>query len=369
MKLRKLLVTIPSLGLALVASGEVLERVVAKVNGEIITLSDFESRQVAAVQSAHVAADGVEVYLRANNAKILQDAIDDLLIAQRGYDLGVRVKPEYVQEVIDGIKKENAIENDQALKDQLHREGMSLDDLKRSIERSVMRRQAMNRDLESKIVVTEAQARADYDARRADFDKPPAVHLQEILFTGTAEETAEAVRQIREKIKAGEDFAALAKVWSRAPSQPSGGDLGWLKRGEMNADIEKAAFVLQPGGLSEPIPVAGGVRIIRLVEKTDGGLVAFDKVRDEIKKHLTQVQMEKEFDTYVEGLRKNALIDIRVREVPLQVSATAPAPPKLPDAPADSELAVTGSSGPERVVPPPGPGTTPDPGATPPPKP
>jgi peptidyl-prolyl cis-trans isomerase SurA len=369
MKPRKLRAAIPSLLLlAPPAGAEVIERVVAKVNGEIITLSDFEARQVASVQGARVQPADVEAYLRANNAKILQDSIDDLLVAQRGYDLGVRVKPEYLQEVIDGIKKENNFESDQVLQEQLRREGMSLDDLKRSIERSVLRRQALTREVESKITVTEAEARADYEARRAEFDRPAAVHLQEIVLAGSDEETADLARQIREKLAAGSDFAALAKVHSTAPTAASGGDLGWLKRGEMNAEIEKTAFALEPGALADPMPVAGGLRLIRLVEKTAGGLVPFDQARAEITRRLTQQRMEKSYDAYVEDLRKNALIEIKVREVPLQVTVTAPANPVAAPSAPESELSVIGQTGPERVVPPPPPGTKPE-DAPPPPQP
>jgi parvulin-like peptidyl-prolyl isomerase len=354
MKPRKLQAAIPSLLLlAGSASAEVVERVVAKVNDGIITLSEFEARQVSAVQGARVAPAEVEAYLRANNAKILQDSIDELLVAQRGYDLGVRVKPEYVQEVIDGIKKENSFASDQVLQEQLRREGMSLDDLKRSIERSVMRRQALNRDVESKVTVTDAEARADYDARRAEFDKPAAVHLQEIVLAGSLEENEGPLRQIREKLAAGGDFAALAKVHSTAPTAPSGGDLGWLKRGEMNPEIETVAFALGPGALSEPLTVPGGVRLLRLVEKTEGGMVPFDQARADIIKRLTQQRSEKAYDAYLEDLRKNALIEIKVREVPLQVTVTTPPATMVAPSGSDSELSVTGSTGPEKIAPPP----------------
>lgn len=360
MKPRKLIAAIPSLlVLAGPAAAEVVERVVAKVNGEIVTLSDFETRQMAAAQAARLAPGDVEAYLRANNAKILQEAIDELLLSQRGYDLGVRVKPEYVQEFIEGIKKENGFENDQALQEQLQHEGLTLDDLKRSIERSVLRRQALSRDVESKVTVTEAEARADYEARRADYDRLPAVHLQEIVLTGSPEETADLAQKIREKLAAGEDFAALARAHSAAPTKASGGDLGWLKRGEMNPDIEEAAFALATGALAEPIPVAGGLRLLRLIEKTEGGLVPFDQARAEITRRLTQERSAAAYDAYLEGLRKNALIEIKVREVPLQVTVAPPAPAPAAAAPG-GELSVTGGSGPERVAPPSPPGAKPD---------
>ena len=94
-------------------AAEVVERVVARVNGDIVTLSEFEARQVAEVQARRVIApERIEAFLRDNNARILQEAIDELLILQRGEELGIRLRPEYVQEVIEGIKKENNITDD-----------------------------------------------------------------------------------------------------------------------------------------------------------------------------------------------------------------------------------------------------------------
>src|SRR5712691_9447493 len=131
MKPLKRLPAIPSLLvlLAAPAGAEIIERVVAKVNGEIITLSEFVNRQVAAVQSARIAPDRIETFLRDQNAKILQDAIDEILLVQRAGDVGIRLRPEYTKDVIEGIKKENNLASDQALQEQLRREGMSLDDL------------------------------------------------------------------------------------------------------------------------------------------------------------------------------------------------------------------------------------------------
>ena len=174
--------------LALSASSraEIIERVVAKVNGDIVTQSEFEARQLAAVQAARIAPDQVESYLRQNNARILQEAVDDLLITQRAADLGIKLRPEYVQDVIEGIKKENNIPDDAELKRQLRREGMSLDDLKRNIERSVLRRQVLSRELEQKTMVTEAEARAEYEKHKSEYGKSASVHLQEIVVPTSA---------------------------------------------------------------------------------------------------------------------------------------------------------------------------------------
>ena len=105
MKPPKLFLTLASpLLFAASARAEVLERVIVKVNGDIVTQSEFESRQVAAIQGAHVSSAQVEAYLRQNNARILQEAIDELLLMQRADDLGVKIRPEYTSDVIENIK-------------------------------------------------------------------------------------------------------------------------------------------------------------------------------------------------------------------------------------------------------------------------
>jgi len=91
--------------LAVLAAGapaEVIERVVVRVNGAVVTQSEFQARQVAAVQAARVPPERIEQFLRENNAKILQEAIDDLLLVQRADEIGVRLSPAYINEVVQG---------------------------------------------------------------------------------------------------------------------------------------------------------------------------------------------------------------------------------------------------------------------------
>jgi hypothetical protein len=125
------------LALTVSSRAEIIERVVAKVNGDIVTLSEFQARQIAAVQAAGITTEtAVEKYLRDNNARILQEAVDDLLITQRA-ELGIKLRPN-TSGRDRRHQEENNIPDDAELKRQLRREGMSLDDLKRNIERSVL---------------------------------------------------------------------------------------------------------------------------------------------------------------------------------------------------------------------------------------
>jgi parvulin-like peptidyl-prolyl isomerase len=378
---RTLVVVVCTSLLAGRGGAELLERVIVRVNGDIITLSEFEARQIAAVQAARVGPDGIETYLRENNARILQDAVDDLLLVQRADEVGLRLRPEYINEVIEGIKKENNIKDDGELQAQLRREGMSIDDLKRNIQRSILRRQVLSRDLEGKFTVTEAEARAEYEAKKAtEFTRRASVTLQEIVL---GPEQGELARQLAARLRAGEDFAALAKQHSKGATAAAGGDLGRLQRGDLAPQLESVAFALEKGAVSEPIPTADGFRILRVGERTEEGVAPFEQVRTEITKRLTQERSAKGYEEYMEGLRKTASVHTMVREVPLQLSVTPPTPgtelgtPRLdladpsakPDAvapaavPTDpaAEFSVTPQAAPERVAPAPVPTPTPTP--------
>ena len=356
MKPSKLLLLSVSLAVAAATRAEIVERVVARVNGDVVTLSEFEARQLAAVQQGRVPPAEIETFLRENNARLLQEAIDDMLILQRGAELGIRLRTEYVQEVIDGIKKENNISDDGELQRQLRREGMSLDDLKRNIERSIVRRQVLTRELEAKATVNEADARSEYDRDKSAYTRRASVHLHEIVVP-----SEDLARSLAARSRAGEDFAALAREHSTAASRAAGGDLGILNRGEMNAAVEATAFTLPEGGVSEPLSIDGGYRIVRATEKKDGSVSSFDEVKAEIVKRLSQDRATRAYDAYVEGLRKNAVTQTMVTEVPLQLSLPAAGtgtllPPSAagttPAGDQDAEFVTTPQARPERVAPP-----------------
>ena len=379
------------------AQGEIIERVVAKVNGQIITLSEFQARQIAAAQGARVDPANVGPFLRQNNARILQEAIDEVLILQRAEDAGLKMRPEYVDEVIGQIKQDNKITSDEQMQDALAREGITFAELRQNIERSMTVRMVMQRDIEPKIAVSDAELLAEYEKLKAkEFTKPPTVTLQEILVKEDAGGAALA-REIVEKARAGEDFAALAKTYSSAPSRSNGGDIGQLAQGEINPELEKVAFALPVGSLSDPLPVEGGYRIVRVTAKTSGSTTPFETAKNQVRDKLMYARFDKEREAYMQELRKNASVELRVREVPLQLTgpipegsllealeplvpsappeAQSPAPPRAPgatdtfDVPAgktpvvpaaaDEEITTTPQAAPERVAPPPPPALPP----------
>ena len=378
---------LPILSLVLLAAaagrGEILERVIVKVNGDVVTQSEFEARQIAAVQQARIPADQIEKFLRDNNAHILQEAVDDLLLVQRAADLGLKMRPDYIKEVIDGIKKENNIASDEDLQQQLKREGMTLEELKRNIERNILKRQVMQRELENRVAVTEDDVKAWYEANKAEYTKPATVHLQQLVVRADGASPALAGELVA-RARGGEDLAELARAYAAAPHKAAVADLGVLHKGDIAADVEKIAFALAPGQVSDPIRTEDGFRILKVVEKTEGSVVPYEDARPEIQRRLNQTRMNEEVEKYLEGLRQKAIVDIRVREVPLQLTQPAPAggtrlepsaevldgaaPAPAPAATPDAEITTSPQERAERVAPPAAPAPSPTPTPAPPPR-
>ncbi len=352
---------------------EIIERVVAVVNGDIITQSEFESRQIAAVQAARVSQEEMIRFLQVNNARLMQEAVDDMLLYQKGRETGLQIPPEYLEQVIDGIKEQNGLTSDADLRAQLRREGMSIDDLKRQVERSIVRREVLASEVGTGVTITEAEAREDYDQRLdTDYTRPPTVHLQSILIGNEREDAEALASQIAGRARGGEDFETLAKSYSDSPTGPSGGDLGDLVLDEISEDIRAVADALEPGQVSDPRMTSAGYQVLRLVERTPKSVIPFEEIKADLTKKIAEERNAARYDKYMEDLRQSASIQLMVREVGLEVDV--PVEPSLLDdanaqgsapADADAEFSVGGSSGPRRVAPPDSPAAEPQPTPTP----
>jgi len=397
---RLFVILVLDIALAGALRAETIERVVAKVNGQIITLSEFQNRQIAAAQGARVDPAGVGQFLRQNNARLLQEAIDEILIMQKAEDAGIHAPSAWIDEAIEGIKKDNKITNDEQMTEALSREGLTLAELRANIERGVVRRIVMQRDVQPKIEASESDVKAEYEKLKAtEFTKSATVSLQEILIPEDRG-GLELAREVLAKARGGEDFQALARAYSSAASRTNGGDLGQLAQGDMAPALEKEAFALAVGAISEPLPVEGGYRLLRVTAKTTGSTTPYEAVKDRVRDRVMMSRFDKAYDEFVEELRKNSVVVLLVREVPLQLTGPIPEgslrealeplapgldcptsqPPAAapgaapttapattaPDAPAagapaapaasgDDEFSTSGQAAPEKVAPPPPP--------------
>jgi peptidyl-prolyl cis-trans isomerase SurA len=334
------------LGAAVLVHGDVIERVIARVNGEIITLSEFEARQLAAVQAARVPDTEVEAFLRQNNARLLDEAMEELLLVDRAAALGFKLRPEYLDQVIEDIKKEQNIPSEEEFQAQLKREGLTKEALRRNIERSVVVRQVRARDVDPKAQVSEADVRSEYERRKAaDFTRKATVHLMEIVLKG--DEAAQRASDLVARLKKGEDFEILAREFSTSPSGPGGGDLGRVEPDDLNPSLSAAIANLLPGEVSAPVSVDGTYWILKVRERLADEVTPFDQVKGRIQEEMSQERFEKVYGEYIEDLKKNAVYTVFVREVPTTIGRKAK--PRPQPTSADDEIVTSGPVGPQRT--------------------
>ncbi|MEE8217669.1 MAG: peptidyl-prolyl cis-trans isomerase [Vicinamibacteria bacterium] len=319
-----LLLLSSALGTAVVARAEIIERIIAKVNGEIITLSEFQERQLSAVQVARIPPEEHGAFLRQNNARLLQEAIDEILLIQRAADSGMELRAEFVDEIIESVKKENGIESEEQFQAALEGEGMTLADLRKNIERSWTKRMIIQREVEPRISVSEDELKEEYEKRKAtDFTKAATVTLQGIFIPADAGGVTLA-RDIVARARAGADFASLARTHSADPTADSGGDLGELAQGNLSPDLEEVAFSLPVGSVSDPIPGEEGFWILRVVAKTTGSVVPYATAKGRVRSKMMAERFDAEYKVFMAEIREDQTIELRVREVPLQLTGPVP---------------------------------------------
>src|SRR5471032_1749714 len=168
---------------------EIIEQILVKVNGDIFTKTDLETRQIATLrqkgQAIDLKSDPNNVQLRKAldeiTPQIMVEAIDEMIIVQRGKELGYTLGDAQFKSVVDNIRKENKIETDEQFQAALKAENMSLADLRRNLERSMIYQRVQQNEVLAKIAVTDEEARKYYESHLKEFTTPPTVTLREIL--------------------------------------------------------------------------------------------------------------------------------------------------------------------------------------------
>src|SRR5436305_1035316 len=220
-----------------VVRAEIIEQILVKVNGEIFTKTDLEQRQVAALrqkgQQFDLKSDSTNQQLRKAldeiTPQLIVDALDELLMIQRGKELGYKLSDEQFKGIVDNIKKENKIDTEEQFQAALKSENMTMTDLRRNLERSMIVQRVQQNEVMAKIAVTDDEAKKYYDAHLSEFTTAPTVTLREILVATQADakginvdadEAAKTkIEDLRRRATGGEPFEKLATEQSDSPSK------------------------------------------------------------------------------------------------------------------------------------------------------
>jgi parvulin-like peptidyl-prolyl isomerase len=192
-----------------------------------------------------------------------------ILILQKAEDAGIHAPSAWIDEAIEGIKKDNKITSDEQMTEALAREGLTLAELRANIERGVVRRIVMQRDVQPKIEASESDVKAEYEKLKAtEFTKSATVSLQEILIPEEQGGLSSRARCWRRPGRRGLPGAG-ARLLERGLARRTAATRQ-LSQGDMAPALEKEAFALAVGAISEPLPVEGGYRLLRVTAKTTG---------------------------------------------------------------------------------------------------
>ena len=310
------------------ARAEILEQILVKVNGEIFTKTELEQRQVAALrqkgQQFDLKTDPDNQQLRKAldeiTPQIMVDAVDEMLIVQRGRELGYKLSEEQFKNVVDNIKKENKIETEEQFQNALKAENMTMTDLRRSLERSMIVQRVQQNEVFGKIGISEEEARAYYDSHRNEFTKLPTVTLREILVALPADARGvnvaadEAAKQRADQLRTrvttgGEPFDKVASDASDAPSKANAGLIGPISLDDLSPDLRKIVETLPPGAVSDVIRTSRGFQLFKLETSTPIEVMPFEQAREQIGDRVFTDKRKGEFQKYLEKLGNQAIIE------------------------------------------------------------
>ena len=334
MKLKTLLPLALVLAAVATPRGEIIEQILVKVNGDIFTKSDLEQRQITALrqkgQTIDLKSDPNNVQLRKAldeiTPQIMVEAIDEMVIVQRGKELGYTLSDAQFKGVVDNIRKENKIESDEQFQAALKSENMTLSDLRRNLERQMIYQRVQQNEVLSKIGVTDDEARKYYETHQKDFTTPPTVTLREILvavpgdpkvMNVAADEAAKArAEAIRTRVTEGaENFEKLAADESDSPSKANAGLIGPLSVNDLSPDLRKLVEGMKPGDISEPVRTTRGYQLLKLETITPTQTLALDQAREQISEHVFTDKRKAEFQKYLQKLRAQAIIEWKNEDV------------------------------------------------------
>jgi len=351
MKLKRLTLAVMVLAAVAVVRGEIIEQILVKVNGEIFTKTDLEQRQVAALrqkgQAIDLKSDLSNAQLRKAldevTPQIMVDAVDEMLIVQRGKELGYKLGDDQFKGVIENIKKENKMESEEQFQAALKAENMSLADLRRNLERQMIQQRVQQNEVLGKIGVTEDEARRYYESHLNEFTTPPTVTLREILIAVNADakglnvatdEAANArAEEIRKRVTSGgESFEKLAAEVSDSPSKANGGLIGPLSVNDISPELRKLIEAMKQGDVSELVRTQRGYQILKLETITPTQTMSLEQAREQISERVFTDKRRAEFQKYLQKLRTQAIIEWKNEDVRkafeegLKQQAAPPAP-------------------------------------------
>lgn len=240
------------------------EKALAVINGEIITLENFE-------QFWELIPDSYKAQL--NKEDILEQLITQTLLIQKADELNLREDPEIAFQI------KNAVDQ-------------------------ILIQSLLQKEIIEKTNLSDEDIEMYYEDNKDNYWQEEEIHALNILV-----ESRDQAEDIINKLNEGEEFSSLARDFSISSSAAEGGDIGFITKGTLKAEIEEKLFILNPGEISEIIPIENGFHIFKVLEKKPSGYLELEVVKEEIRYQLLPLRQQEAFDKYLEEIEEKAIIE------------------------------------------------------------
>lgn len=292
----------------------VVDRIVAVVNGDIITLSELRRYMSLLYIGQEQKPSGAEA-----ERAMLNQLIEKKMIAQEGKKLEITVPDAEVDAAVQDILTRNAGLTLEDMRHHIEEAGATMQDYRALLHTEILNSHVVGREVQSRITITDRDVAQYYATQVQPKEKPGArVRIQQILLpvpAGATPEAAAGIRQaaedLRRKLVDGENFAQLAFQHSRGPAAQAGGDLGYFHKGELLPAIEAVAFQIEPGQISPVIRTPAGFHLITVLDRdlTEADRSWKDHER-EIKSRMYSREFDRVFAEWIENVRKRSYIEV-----------------------------------------------------------
>jgi peptidyl-prolyl cis-trans isomerase SurA len=293
-------------------AAHVVERIIARVNSEIITQRQYE-REKAKLHDELVqqyTGPDLDAKLNDESKNLLRNLIDQSLMVQKGKDEDVNVETDIIKK-LDQMRKQFNLATIEDLQKEAEQQGENWEDLKDQIRRELLMQEVISRDVGSRIIVTREESRQYYNQHKEEFKSGGMVHVAEIVVSTEKYKPEEAEKRAKAalaELKGGAKFSEVVKKYSDDPSADQGGDIGFMKNSAIAPTIATALSKLDINDYTDPIHVKSGYVILRLMERFSPGIPAFEEVESRVNETLYSQRMEPKMREYLTQLRKDSYI-------------------------------------------------------------
>jgi peptidyl-prolyl cis-trans isomerase SurA len=303
-------------------NAKTVEEIIARVNNEIITRSEYDKALATADEETRqdcagkCTPDQLQAALEERKKSTLRDLIDQSLLAQRGKDMGISVETDVIKQ-LDQIRISNKLKSMEELEAEVTKSGLNWEDFKNNIRNHILTQKVVGQEVGSHINIGESDARKYYEEHKKEFVRPEQVQLREIIVNTEGKKEAELpdlkkkAETALKRVKDGEDFGEIAKRLSDGTTKEQGGYIGAFKRGELAKQLEEVVFKMKRNDLTDVIETKQGYLIFQVMEHYDEGEQSFEKVSNEINDHLYNEKLEPAVREYLKTLREQSYVVIK----------------------------------------------------------